>query len=239
MLYKSLNADRRSTADDMSGTPSEPWVVGEWHEITGPVRWNHNRNTPRNGLFCSDDILQAMYGEFPRFICAVEVDGDSISWGKDQWWQKMRVVSIKAWGHNKAALVLDWCEGRSHAYWADRFPTEAVLYDAAHYEGQFQDMLDVIFPVYQSLFVGGEAIQPYGLAWRELKLKPEYTQQVSSRINMNHIITMAYLLPQMLLYMKEMYGGGAYAYWAEKGNPGSWELIRSFTEDLWGGLPEA
>ena len=64
MLYKSLNADRKSCIDDMSGVPSEVWVVDEWHEITGPLRWDPNMNVPRNGLFCSDDILQCMGGEF-------------------------------------------------------------------------------------------------------------------------------------------------------------------------------
>ncbi len=237
-LYKALNADRKSIIDDQCGTPSEAWVVGEWHEITGPLRWDINNTSPRNGLFCSDDILQCMYGEFPRFIAAVETDGESIVHGKTQVWEKMRVTSIKAWGHNKACLVLDWAEGRSHDYWAGRWPTEATLYDMKHYQGQYQDMLDIIFPVFQSLYYNGEAIPAYELAGPQQRLKPEFTQQVSSRINMERIVTMAYLLPQMLLNMKEMYGGGAFAYWAEQVCPGAWEIVRGFTEDHWGGLPE-
>lgn len=238
MLYKSLNSDLKSIMDDQSGTPSAAWVKNEWHEITGALLWSPNCTSPRNGLFCSDDILQCMYGEFPRYIAAVEVDGASIIHGKTQVWQKMRVTSIKAWGHNKACLVLDWSEGRSHDYWADRWPTEATLYDAKHYQGQYQHMLDVIFPVYQSLYVNGENIPAYELAGPQQKLKPEFTQQVWSRINMEHIILLAYLLPKMLLNLREMYGGGHFAYWAEKVNPGAWEIVRGFTEDHWASLEE-
>lgn len=251
MLYKALNSDFKSAIDHHCGWLSEPWVVGEWHEITGELYWdyqgnqgNHNHpiigglRCPRNGLHCSDDILWAMYGEFPRYIAAVETDGASIIHGKSQMWERMRVTSIKAWGHNKACLVVDWCEGRSHAYWANRFPETATLYDAKHYQGQFQDMLEAIFPVYQSLYIGGENIPAYTLAGKQWHLKPEFKQQTWSRLNMESVVTMAYLLPQLLLNMKVAYGGGGLAYPAEMVSPGSWELIRTFTADHWNSLEE-
>ncbi len=244
MLYKALDDQFRSHRDHHCGVPSEPWVVGEWKEADLPIWFDPTGGLsrpegvpPRRGYFCSDDILWCCYGEFTRYIAAVEVDGASIIHGKTQCWQRMRITSLKAWGHNKACLVADWAEGRTHDYWAARWPEEAALYDMKHYQGQWQAMLDVIFPIYQSLFLDGNQITPYHLRTLWQKPKPEFRQESWSRRNMEKVVEHAYLLPKMQL------GSGCHTPpgWvqtAEYANPGSWETIRYFAADHWSTLPE-
>ena len=236
MLYKALAADLRSSHG--WGNDFGPWVVDQWEEIEGDLWWdvhgNHPPNRPVNGFFCSDDILWIQYPVLTEFIAAVEVDGASIIHGKTQCWQKMRVVSIKAWPPSKSALVLDWAEGRAHDSWASWFPTEAVLYDADHYGGQFSHMLDIIEPVWRGMFTNNESIPAHSLHRTKdvHKLKPDYSQIQEP------IVRLAYALALVLTGTLTFRGAAGWVQLAEDIRPGSWEIVQGFTEDHWNSLEE-
>jgi hypothetical protein len=226
MLYKSLASGMKSSHS--WGNDYGPWVVDEWNEVEGSLVFG------RNGFHCSDDILWIQYPVLTEYIAAVEVDGASIVQGKTQVWQKMRVVSVKAWPPSKSALVLDWAEGRAHDSWASWFPTEAELYDAAQYTGQFAEMLSIIEPVWKGMFTNNETIPAHSLhRFKDVhKLKSEYSQVQEP------IIRLAYALALALTANLSFRGVAPWVKLAENINPGSWEIVRGFTEDHWAGLEE-
>ena len=183
-----------------------------------------------NGFHCSDDILWCMDPVKVEYIAQVEVDGESIIRDGQQAWQKMRVVSIKAWPPSKANLVVSWAEGRAHDYWASTFPTEAGLYDTANYQSQFADMLQIIQPLYKSLFMDGDSI----VRFRTINHK----RKVGYSVALERTIYLAYLLALALTDNVTIYGGGGLVRIAEDIRPGSWETVKGFTEDQWAGLEE-
>ncbi len=231
-LYKALTGDMKSP--EGYGAPYGPWVKDQWYEVEGPVHFDPSGITnPPNGFRCSLDILQCMCaGVHTQYIAQVEIDGASVVYESNQWWKKMRVVSVKAWTPAKATLVLDWAEGRAHDVWEGRFVSEAALYDAAHYTGQFGTMLGIIEPVYKSLYNDNDFWRfP---KWQQFNsLKPQYTRQFE------RLVKLAYMLALCLTGNLTPYGGASWVRYAEAARPGSWDIIKGFTEDHWAGLPEA
>lgn len=227
-LWKALDGNMKSC--DNSG----PWVKNEWNEVTGPLWWNprggRTPNSRINGLFCSDDVLWCMFPVFTEYIAQVEVDGASDIYGKDQCWQRMRVVKVKAWPSSKANLVLDWAEGQMHYAWAYWFPSEAGLYDTRHYQGNWAAMLSIIQPLYKSLFVNGDTILQF--ATQSHKRKPEYAWFQERGIYL------AYVLALALHGDLTLYGGGPFVRMAEEVHAGAWATVRYFVEDHWSSLPE-
>ncbi len=225
MLYKALATDLKSShgwGGDFA------WVKNEWNEVEGPLVLG------RNGFHCSDDILWGMYPIQVEYIAAVEVDGASIIQGKTQCWQKMRVISIKAWPPSKSNLVLDWAEGQCHASWESWFPTEAATYDMKHYQGQYADMLEVIEPVWRGMFTNNESIPAHSLHRTKdvHKLLPGYTQVQEP------VVRLAYALALALTGNLTLTSAAAYVQMAEDIHPGSWATVRGFAEDHWVSLPE-
>ncbi len=232
MLYKALQGNLCSRADDLRGLETGPWVVDEWREITGSLQWDPDNNVPRNGLVCSDDILHCQV-ELTEYIAAVETDGQSIIHGKSQMWERMRITSLKAWPTAKSALVLDWAEGRSHDAWASWFPTEAVLYAAAQYTGQWADMLAVIEPVWRGMFTNNETIPAHSLHLTKGAHKLSGYTEVQEPI-----VRLAYAYALAKNGYFNLLGAAGWVLLAEAIRPGAWETVRGFTEDYWAGLPE-
>lgn len=227
-LYKALAADLKSS------NGFGPWVKDAWNEVQLPLLFDVDGTGPSgvpNGFHCSDDILWCQYPVLTEYIAAVEVDGESIIHDKTQCWQKMRVVSVKAWPPSKSALVLDWAEGRAHDAWASWFPTEAQLFDNRHYQGNYAAMLTIIAPVYQSLFfVAPSEGQFYNAHLHNLV--SDYAQVQEP------IIRLAYALALALTENISFRGAAGWVKIAEDIRPGSWELVRGFTEDYWASLEE-
>lgn len=123
-------------------------AIGQWYEVEGPIHWDVHGNQPPhripNGFHCSDDIIYCQDPVLTQYIAQVEVDGNSIIYDKIQCWQRMRVVSVKAWPVSKSILTIDWAEGQCHERWAAIFPGEAAVYEMKNYQGQWADMLAVI-----------------------------------------------------------------------------------------------
>ncbi|MCG7853400.1 MAG: hypothetical protein MIO92_12840, partial [Methanosarcinaceae archaeon] len=117
-LWKALAAEMKSSQGDGGGFG--PWVKNEWYEVQEPVCFDPSgfTGTVHNGFHCSDDVIHCQYSVPVEYIAQVEVDGDSIIHGKTQVWQKMRVVSVKAWPASKSILTVDWAEGQCHDRWA-------------------------------------------------------------------------------------------------------------------------
>jgi len=234
-LYKALAAGL------MSGSQNAgigPWEVGEWNEITGELWWDVHGKFPLrrgNGFFCSDDILHCQWPVFTEYIAQVQTSGASIIYGKDQCWERMKVVSIKAWPPSKSTLVLDWAEGRAHDAWASWWPSEAAIYDAKHYQGQYAQMLAVIAPVYQSLFFNPP---PTGQFYTKRVTRIDDAFKSPYAAVQEPIIRLAYALALALTGTIAFRGAAGFVQLAENLRPGSWELIRGFTADLWAGLPE-
>ncbi len=227
MLYKALAADLKSS------NGFGPWVKDEWNEVQLPLSFNVDGTTPGavNGFFCSDDILWCQYPVFVEYIAQVETGGESIIHGKDQCWQRMRVVSVKAWPPAKSALVLDWAEGRAHDAWASWFPTEATLYDTKHYQGQYAAMLTAIAPVYQSLFVSPPATGQF--------YNRNLHKFISDYAQVQHpVVLLAYALALALTETISFHGAAGWVKIAEDIRPGSWEIVRGFAEDYWASLEE-
>ena len=204
-----------------------PWEKGVWYEQITPLVGG---GLP--GFFCSSDIMDCTRPVWTEYIAQVETDGQSITFRNSpyQYWTKMRVTSIKAWPPSKANLVVSWAEGRAHDYWASTFPTEAGLYDIANYQSQFADMLQIIQPLYKSLFMDGDSI----VRFRTINHK----RKVGYSVALERTIYLAYLLALALTDNVTIYGGGGLVRIAEDIRPGSWELVKGFTEDHWAGLEE-
>jgi hypothetical protein len=236
MLYKALAADRKSSHG--WGHDFGPWETDTWYEVEGPLWWNPRGiltpNRPVNGFFCSDDILWCQYPYQVAYIAAVEVDGASIIYDKTQCWQKMRVISIKAWPPSKSALVLDWAEGQVHTAWAYDWPSEAGLYDTRHYQGNFAAMLSIIEPLWRSLFTNSESIPAHSLhRFKDVhKLKSEFADW------QEQALSMAYLLALALTSTVTLANASRWVQIAEDIHQGSWATIRGFTEDHWNSLEE-
>lgn len=225
MLYKSLTGDMKS------GNGFGPWAKNEWCEVEGPLSFDLDQAIPHNGFFCSPDLIQTTFSVKTEYICEVEVDGDSIIHGNIQCWQKMRIVSVKAWPPSKAALILDWAEGRAHDSWAGRFPTEAALYAMKQYQGQWAAMLQVIQPLYKSLYANSDFY--YFPKWQQFNtLKPEYTRQFE------RLVRLAYIYALVKTGDLTAYGGGPFVSVTERARPGSWDIVEGFARDHWAGLPE-
>ena len=227
-LYKALAADLKS------GNGFGPWVKDEWNEVEADLWWDARGIHPlkmTNGFFCSDDIIRCQYPIFVEYIAQVEVDGESVVYEHDQCWARMRVVSVKAWPPAKSALVLDWAEGRAHDAWASWFPTEAGLYDTKHYQGQYAQMLTIIEPVYQSLFV----VPPSAGQFYNKHLHRFVTPYAQVQ---EPIVRLAYALALALTNAISFRGAAGWVKLAEDLRPGSWEIIRGFAEDEWASLEE-
>lgn len=224
-LYKALAADLKSShgwGGDFA------WVKDEWNEVEGPLVFG------RNGFHCSDDILWCQYPVLVEYIAQVETDGQSVVQGKTQCWQKMRVVSVKAWPPAKSALVLDWAEGQCHASWASWFPTEAGLYDTRHYQGNYAAMLTIIEPVWRGMFTNSESIPAHSMHRTQgvHELLPGYTTIQEP------IVRLAYALALALTSTISLRGAADWVQLAEGLHPGTWEIVRGFTEDYWSSLEE-
>jgi hypothetical protein len=231
MLYKALTSDMKSP--EGYGVPFGPWVKDQWYEIEGPVHFDPSGVTGPvpNGFFCSPDLIQTTFSVTTEFICEVETDGASVVYENNQWWQKMRVVSIKAWPPSKAALILDWAEGRAHDVWAGRFVSEAEIYAMKQYQGQWADMLEVIQPVYKSLYADND-FYLFPKIHQFNTLKPEYTRQFE------RLVRLAYIFALVKTGNLTAYGGGPFVSVTERARPGSWDIIEGFARDHWAGLAE-
>lgn len=228
-LYKALAADMKS------GNGFGPWVKNEWQEVEGPLSFDLDRATPHNGFHCSDDIVHCQYSVPVAYIAEVEVDGDSIIHGKDQVWQKMRVVSVKAWPASKSVLTVDWAEGQCHYRWADRFPSEAAVYEMKNYQGQWADMLEVIEPLWKSLFTHGEEIAGLKPDRNRHMLKPEYPQSLERAVRLAYFL----VLCRTGHYYSGPLGAAPWVRVAATGRPDIWEIVRGNVEAHWAGLQEA
>ena len=226
MLYKALTGDMKS------GNGFGPWVKNEWKEVEGPLSFDLDQAIPHNGFFCSPDLIQATFSVKTEYIAQVETDGVSIIHGNLQCWQKMRIVSVKAWPPSKAALILDWAENRAHDSWAGRFPTEAALYAAKQYQGQWASMLQVIQPLYKSLYANSD-FYLFPKQQQYNTLKPDYTRQFEK------LVRLAYIYALVKNGYLTAYGGGPFVSVTERARPGSWDIVEGFARDHWNGLEEA
>lgn len=232
-LYKALTADFMSP--EGYGAPFGPWVKNEWQEIEGPVLFDPNgvTGTVPNGFRCSDDIVHCQYPVKVEYIAQVEVDGDSVIYGKDQWWQKMRVVSIKAWPPSKSILTIDWAEGQCHYRWEAVFPGEAAAYEMKNYQGQWAAMLGIISPLWKSLFTHGEEVYGLHRDGNRCLLKPEYPE------SLERAVRLAYFLALCHTGTLTPYGAAPLVRDAAHNRPDIWEIVRGNVEDNWATLEEA
>jgi len=232
MLYKALTGDMKSP--EGYGIPFGPWVKNQWYEIEGPVRFSPSGGSVPNGFRCSDDIIRCQYPVKVERIAQVEVDGDSVTYEKDQWWKKMRVVSVKAWPPSKSILTVDWAEGQCHYRWADRFPSEAAVYEMKNYQGQWADMREVIEPLWKSLFTHGEEI--YGLKPDRNRhtLKPEYPHSLERAVRLAYFLALC----RTGFYYNGPFGAAPWVRVASYNRPDIWEIVKGNVENYWAGLAE-
>lgn len=232
-LYKALAADIKSSPG--WGEGFGPWVKDQWYEVEGPVvgpRADGISVLPHNGFHCSDDIIHCQYSIPTEYIAQVEVDGNSVIQGNDQVWQRMRVVSVKAWPSSKSILTLDWAEGQCHYRWAAAFPSEADGYEMKNYQGQWAQMLTIISPVWKGMFTHGEEIYGMRRSFSRNLLKPEYPESLERAVRLAYVLALARtgnIAPK---------GAAPWARIAAHNRPDIWEIVRSNVENHWSTLPE-
>ncbi len=234
-LWKALAADMKSGP---WGNYFGPWVKDQWYEVEGPVVGvdkNGISTRPHNGFHCSDDIIHCQYSVPVEYLAQVEVEGDSVihDKGKVQTWQRMRVVSVKAWPASKSILTIDWAEGQCHYRWAAAFPSEADLYEAKNYQGQWAQMLAVIEPVWKGMFTNGDKIYGLRRKYNYNLLKPEYPQ------SLERAVRLAYFLALCRNGYGSPRGAASFVRDAAYKRPDIWEIVRGNVEAHWATLPEA